>query len=78
MTIPLRILLTIGCVLIGFLFPLMFLLAIGIGWSIYNDLANPPDKITGVRPLKPDLMTRERMHDLCEIPCRDSVSGCDA
>mgnify|MGYP003374804138 CR=1 FL=1 len=68
MTIPLRILLTIGCVLIGFLFPLMFLLAIGIGWSIYNDLANPPDKITGVRPLKPDLMTRERMHDLCESP----------
>lgn len=68
MTIPLRVLLTIGCVLIGFLFPLMFLLAIGIGWSIYNDIANPPDKITGARSPKPELMTIERMQDLCESP----------
>lgn len=76
MTIPLRILLTIGCALLGFLFPPMFLLAACIGWSIYEDITNQSDKIANAPPSKPEPMTRARMGDDAPLPAPKQIKKC--
>ena len=61
MTIALRVLLLLVCVLIGLVFPLMFIVAAMIGWSIFIDVSGSPDAAASRPQGETPSMTVERM-----------------